>query len=225
MLRNVMSRVHGKLVATVFLLLALAGTGVASAQVPGGCSLPVSQRTGEVGCYLTATEPLSTMQPGPVYWHLYNYPDRAAAETIRGLNGTVVESFSRVWVYTIAEEGWRPSSGERVAVLGPLPMVAGKQYTARYMEAVFTPGMRAAVHRHSGSEAWYVVTGTQCLETPDGITVAHAGEGAVVPEGPPMALSSVGNETRRSVLLVLHDTSQPWMTMTHDWEPKGLCPK
>jgi hypothetical protein len=44
------------------------------------------------------------------------------------------------------------------------------------------------------------------LETPEGITVARTGEAAVVPEGPPMALSSVGQETRRSVLLVLHDT-------------------
>jgi len=63
------------------------------------------------------------------------------------------------------------------------------------------------------------------LETPAGITVAHSGEGAVVPEGPPMALSSVGTQMRRSVLLVLHDTSQPWITMDSDWKPKGLCPK
>ena len=46
-----------------------------------------------------------------------------------------------------------------------------------------------------------------------------------LPEGPPMALNSVGTETRRSVLLVLHDTSQPWITMAVDWQPKGLCPQ
>ena len=40
-----------------------------------------------------------------------------------------------------------------------------------------------------------------------------------------MALNSVGTETRRSVLLVLHDTSQPWITMAVDWQPKGLCPQ
>jgi len=43
------------------------------------------------------------------------------------------------------------------------------------MEAVFTLGMRAAIHRHSGPEAWYLLSGTQCLKTPDGITVARAG--------------------------------------------------
>jgi quercetin dioxygenase-like cupin family protein len=209
----------------VLLAMLLATAGIASAQVPGRCETPVSQRTSEVGCYLTAIEVLGSMAPGPVYWHLYTYSTRAAAEAVKGPRGTVVESFGKIWLYTIAEEGWRPPAGERVAALGPFPTVAGKQYTARYMEAAFTPGMRAAIHRHSGPEAWYLVSGTQCLETPDGYTVAHAGEGAIVPEGPPMALSSVGAETRRSVLLVLHDTSQSWITMAHDWQPKGLCPK
>jgi hypothetical protein len=91
------------------------------------------------------------------------------------------------------------------------------------LEATFSPGMKAAVHRHS---AWYLLTGAECLETPAGMTVAHAGDSAIVPEGPPMALSGVGTETRRPVLLVLHDTTQPWVTMTMpgDWQPKGLCP-
>ena len=69
------------------------------------------------------------------------------------------------------------------------------------------------------------MSGAQCLETPEGITVARTGEVAVVPEGPPMALSSVGTETRRSLLLVLHDRSQPSIAMESDWKPKGLGPK
>jgi len=213
-------------VAAMTCSVALAAVaGVASAQVPGGCNTPVSQRTSEVGCYVSATEALGTLPQGPWFWHLVVYPTRAAAQAAKGPRGTVVESFDKVWLYTIAESEWRAPSGEHVATIGPLPTIAGTQYTARYMEAVFTPGMRAAIHRHSGPEAWYLVSGVQCLETPDGITVAHTGEGAVVPEGPPMALSSVGTQTRRSVLLVLHDTSRPWIAMEGDWKPKGLCSK
>jgi quercetin dioxygenase-like cupin family protein len=216
---------RGKLVVIACSVVSLASAGTLSAQVPGGCNTPVSQRTNEIGCYVTETETLGSMPAGAAYWHVYTFPTRAAATAAKGSSGTVVESFGKVWLYTIADEGWRPSSGERVAVIGPFPVIAGKQYTARYMEAVFPPGMRTSIHRHSGPEAWYVVAGTQCLETPDGIKVVRAGEGAMVPEGPPMALSSVGSETRRSVLLVLRDASQPWITMAHDWEPKGLCPK
>jgi mannose-6-phosphate isomerase-like protein (cupin superfamily) len=84
---------------------------------------------------------------------------------------------------------------------------------------------QTSVHRHSGAEAWYVLAGAQCLETPDRIIVAKAGEGAVVPEGLPMALSGIGGDIRRSVLLVIHDSSQPWMTVTSDWAPSGRCPQ
>ncbi len=197
----------------------------AVAQSPFGCTTPASQRPSEVGCYLAASEVLGVVAHSPVFWHLYRYPTREAAEAVKGQRGTVVESFGTVWLYTIAEEGWRPPGGERVAVIGPLTITPGESYTARYMEAVFTPGIKTRIHRHSGPEAWYVLAGTQCLETPQGTTVAHAGEGAVVPQGPPMILQSVGSDTRRSVLLVLHESSQPWSTLASDWKPKGLCPQ
>jgi quercetin dioxygenase-like cupin family protein len=187
--------------------------------------MSVRERTSEVGCYLTATEALGTLGQAPLFWQLYVYPTRTAAEAARGPRGTVVESFGKIWLYTIAESGWRPSAGERVAVIGPLGIEAGKPYTARYMEAVFTAGMRTPVHRHSGPEAWYVLSGAQCLETPDETIVARAGESAVVGQGPPMRLSNVGTETRRSVLLVLHDAPRPWTTLDRSWTPRDLCPK
>jgi quercetin dioxygenase-like cupin family protein len=180
---------------------------------------------GKAGCYLVATTSVGVFPALSVYWHLYEYAGRAEAEAAAAPRSAVVESQGRMWVYTIAGKDWQPRSGKRVAVVGPLSVPAGRQYTARYMEAMFEPGMRTAVHRHSGAEAWYLLTGAQCLETPEGITVVKAGEAAVVREGPPMILSSVGNETRRSVLLVLHDSTQPWTSSATDWKPAGRCPK
>ncbi len=94
------------------------------------------------------------------------------------------------------------------------------------MEAVFPSDFRTALagHRHSGTEAWYVLTGAQCLETPSGPCIARAGETYMV-GGQPMAISGVGTETRRSVLLVLHPTGAPWVSSASDWTPKGLCPR
>ena len=54
---------------------------------------PVSQRASEVGCYLTATQVLGELPPGPLFWHLDVYPTRAAAEAAKGPRGSVVESF------------------------------------------------------------------------------------------------------------------------------------
>jgi quercetin dioxygenase-like cupin family protein len=196
-------------------------------RVPGGCEAPASRHAGEAGCWLTAVDSLGELPDGPLFWHLYTYPTVRDAESARGPRGTVVGSFGKAWLYTIAPADWRPAAGERVAVVGPLAVARGTPYTARYMEAVFPPGMPAPRlgHRHSGAEAWYVLTGAQCLETPDSLIMARAGEAAMVPQGPAMAISAVGPETRRAVLLVLHPSAAPWTSPAPDWTPKGRCPR
>ena len=103
------------------------------------------------------------------------------------------------------------------------------------VELNIAPGARSAGHRHPGPEAWYVVSGAQCLETPNGLIVASAGGGAMVPEGWPMAISSVGAETRRALVLILHRSDQPYSMAVDDhrshgaphsdWKPLGLCAK
>jgi quercetin dioxygenase-like cupin family protein len=195
----------------------------ASAQVPGRCEVAASQRTTEAGCYVSATVRLGELPAGPLFWHLYTYPNRAAAEVESGPRATVVEALGKVWLYAIAEEGWRPATGERMAVLGLPQAHPGKLYSAHYVEAIFPPGMKTAVHFHHGSEASYVVSGSECVETPDGKLVNRAGQGAVVAEHTPMQLSNPGPETRRAVALILHDQSHHWSTLMEDWTPKGLC--
>jgi ketosteroid isomerase-like protein len=92
------------------------------------------------------------------------------------------------------------------------------------MEAIFTPGMTAPAHRHSGPEAWFTLSGETCLETPDGTMVGRAGgPPVIVPGGPPMHLTATGTETRRALVLILHDSTQPPTTPAADWTPKGLC--
>ncbi|HEX9083217.1 MAG TPA: hypothetical protein VF836_00650 [Gemmatimonadaceae bacterium] len=196
-----------------------------TATVPGGCTTPAASRMSDVGCYLTAIEELGPAPNYPIYWHLHTFPNRTSAENARPVRGTIVESFGKVWLFTMAEADWRPASGDFVARVGPLPLTPGRAYTVRYHQAMFIPGMQTATHRHSGPEAWFVLAGAQCLETPDGITVVHAGESAIVPGGPAMLLSSVGTEVRRALVIIVHDSSLPATTPAHDWHAKGLCPK
>ena len=194
-----------------------------AANVPGGCSDAAEGRNDRVGCYLTATQVLGELPSERLFWHVYTFPDRRAAEAERTRRSTVVEAFGRTWLYSIEPEGWHPGNGTRMQVTGPLGARRGVHYTARYMEATFPPGLRTGAHSHSGPEAWYVLTGAQCLQTPDRTIIARAGEGALVPEGGPMVLSSIGTETRRSVLLVLHETSKPWTAPHTGWRPPGPC--
>jgi quercetin dioxygenase-like cupin family protein len=193
----------------------------------GGRCVPVAERAGrEMGCFIMVSEALGRLGQGPIFWHIDTYSSVAEAEAAKGLRGTVVQSLGKIWLFTIAEAGWRPSSGERVAQIGPLPIDSDAAYTAMYMEAVFRPGMKSTVHRHSGPEAWYTLTGETCLETPDGTMVGSAGgQYVIVPGGPPMELTAIGTEVRRAEVLILHDSSKPHSSLASDWKPKGLCQK
>ena len=186
---------------------------------------PVSERTGELGCWITANTALGQLAERRVFWHLDTYPTRVQAEAAKGPRGTVVESLGQIWLLTIDEAGWRPAGGAtRVAEIGPLPVSAQAKYSAQYMEAIFTPGMTAPAHRHAGPEAWYTLEGETCLETPDGKMVGRAGGShVIVPGGLPMHLTATGTTTRRALVLILHDSSQPATTPARDWTPKGLC--
>lgn len=183
-------------------------------------------QTGRAGARVIGTNVLTDPPRGPLYWHLDAYPARAAAETARDARGTVAESFGRVWLFTIAEAGWRPTGGERVATIGPLPLAAHGRVTASYLEAATAPGFQTDVHLHAGPEALYTLSGAVCLETPRGKLVGRAGdEPLLVAGGQPMQLTSIGTETRRSLVLILHDSSQPWKVPADGWRPKGLCPE
>jgi quercetin dioxygenase-like cupin family protein len=206
-----------------FMVASLSGP-VSAQPVAGGACKPASERTGEVGCWIIAHEPMGQLTQSKIFWHLDVYPTRGAAVSAKGPHGTVVESLGKIWLLSIEDAGWRPSGGERIAEIGPLPINAGEKYSAQYMEAIFTPGMTAPAHTHAGPEAWYTLAGETCLETPEGTQVGRAGgQFVIVPGGPPMHLTATGKEQRRALVLILHDSSKPSTTLVHDWAPKGLC--
>ncbi len=215
-----------KTIATLLLLLATAQLGAAEEQIPDVHCMPVAERAGQkLGCFVTGSAALGELPKTPLYWHLYEYPSRAAADGAKGKQGSVVESYGKVWLFSIAEASWSAKGGKAVARVGPLPLSHGGSYTATYMEATFMPGMKSHVHRHAGPEAWYVLEGEQCLETPDHKQVVRAGESGIVPQGPPMMLVGVGKGVRRALVLILHDSAQPSTIPAADWEPTGSCLK
>ena len=215
-------------VFTLFLLALscerLSAQGVA---VPGMNCKPVSQRTQEVGCWILADDPVGQLMSSSMFWHLDVYPTRAAAEADRGPRATIVESLGKVWLMTIEDEKWRPLHGSRIAEIGPLAVLAGEKYSAQYMEAIFTPGMTAPAHVHSGPEAWYTLAGETCLETSDGrVQIGRpGGPPVIVPMGLSMHLTATSAQQRRALVIILHQSSMPPTTPVHDWTPKGLCKK
>lgn len=186
---------------------------------------PVAQRTDDPGpaCF-TAKEQIGELPRGEYFWHLYTFPDRTQAEAAKGPHSTVVESLGRVWLFTIAESFWKPGSGSFTAKLGPMATEPSVSYEAVYMESIFTPGMTAPLHTHSGMEAFYTLTGDTCLETSQGVLNGRGpGNIVLVDGGLPMLLMATGKEKRRGVVLILHDSTKPPTMLNPDWKPKGLC--
>jgi len=185
--------------------------------------VPVAERAGaKLGCWVTGSQVLGELPNTPLYWHLYEYPSRAAAQSARGQQGSVVESYGKVWLFNIADEKWAATGGKKVARVGPLPIAHGGSFTATYMEATFVPGMSSHVHRHAGPEAWYVLSGAQCLKTPSGTRSARAGATMSVTPNLPMELSVSGAEVARSLTLVIHDSTQNFGTAS-TWKPTDVC--
>lgn len=196
----------------------------AQAQHGFGICVPRTHETSGVGCFIVTEDAPRSFGATPVFWHVTRLQSRASSDSVRESDGTVLTAFGRTWLMTLGDSAWLPRAGDHLAAIGPLPIQAGTQYKALYMEASMRPGMKSAIHRHSGPEAWYTFAGQTCLETPDGTQVGRAGgPPVIVPGGPPMELTATGTRIRRSIVLILHDAAQPPTAMVTTWKPRHLC--
>jgi quercetin dioxygenase-like cupin family protein len=197
----------------------------AHAQAPSRPCSAASATLPSPACLLAKVE-VGSLSTSPVYWHLSVYPSAAEAQAASTPQGVAVEEFGKHWVFTIAEEKWRPRSGQIIAVIGPLPINPSASLSAEYLRSIFDPGNTAPVHIHSGPEAFFALSGDTCLETPDGVQRSKGpGNTLVVQGGLPMLLMATGTEVRKGFALILHDSTMPPTTLVDDWRPKGLCLK
>jgi quercetin dioxygenase-like cupin family protein len=191
---------------------------VACAPVPAGTKRP------EFGCFLVASSKGLQFSQPTVYWHLRAFSNRAAAEAAKSPSGLVVEEEGKVWLSEFGPKEFVPRGGEPVAVVGPLELLPAKTYDADIAYAVLRPGDHSRVHTHPGPEAWYVIAGEQCLETQEGTIKASVGQTMFVKHSIPMELNITGTEVRRSLTLVIHDSTKGWGANS-DWKPTGACGK
>ena len=218
----------------VVLVLLLTGThGELQAQAPGttghehltevACvDVPPGEKRPEFGCFNIGSAKELQFRQSDVYWHLYTFGSRKAAEAARSATGIVVEEDGRVWLSEFGAHDTAPRGGEAVAVVGPLQLPVAKSYSAVLSYAVMRPGDSSRVHTHPGPEGWYVLAGEQCLETPAGASRAGAGQTMTAPPNVPMELNVTGTALRRAFALVIHDSTQ-MRGVPSDWKPSGKC--
>jgi len=218
----------------VVLVLSLTGTGNVRAATPSttphehltevACvDVPQGERRPQFGCFNVGTVKALVFGQSAVYWHLYTFGSRAAADAARSATGIVAEEDGRVWLSEFGvEHDAVPRGAEAVAVIGPLQLPAAKSYSAVLSYAVMRPGDSSRVHTHPGPEGWYVIAGEQCLETPTGANRAGTGQTMTAPPNVPMELNVTGTTLRRAFALVIHDSTHE-RGAPSDWKPLGKC--
>ena len=184
--------------------------------------VPSSEKRPDFGCFNVASEEGLRFPKRQVYWHIRTFANRAAADAAKSTTGIVVEEDGRVWLSEFGSRDLIVKGGQAVATVGPLQLPPAKSFSAVLSYAVMRPGDRSRVHTHPGPEGWYMIVGEQCLETPSGANRAKTGGTMTVPPNIPMQLNITGTEVRKSLVLVIHDSSQPRGTPSQ-WTPPGAC--
>jgi len=127
----------------------------------------------------------------------------------------------QAWLFSFGPES-QARAGRLVGRVGPLPLASAGPFQTQLWYVVMPAGTSTGSHLHPGPEAWYVLEGEQCLDTPNGPIRAPEGRGAVVAEKVPMRLFNPGSGTRRALFIVIHDPSVAEASMS-DWTPSGAC--
>jgi hypothetical protein len=178
-------------------------------------------RPSGVECAILVRKRLETLPRGPLVWRLETFSSLDVARRAQSSTSVVVQAASNVWLMTLGRKSGRTPGAKLVAEVGPLPMPTLGPLELLVGEAVGFNGITRA-HVHPGPEAWYLVSGAQCVETPAGVTMLSAKHSMYEPTGTPMRLTYIGPDRRDALFIVVHDPSVPWTAMSA-WHPKDLC--
>jgi mannose-6-phosphate isomerase-like protein (cupin superfamily) len=164
-----------------------------------------------------ALKQFTNLPKGILFLRLENFSTTKAAQQAATSASAVVDWAGKVWLITLGTKGKRSQGATFVAEIGPVPAVPpAASYVLDVNEADFGPDVKAAVaravHTHPGPEIFYLLTGEQCLETPNGTTRARAGDGMVAPANTPMQLNIMGSSKRDAFFIIVHDSTKPRVT-------------
>jgi hypothetical protein len=186
-----------RVVAALATLVVLVGSP-ASAQQPLRIT-PLAERV------------VTALPAGTLYWRIENFPTAADARASAGPWSLVAESAGKVWSFTLGESGGATPGGTNVAEVGPIDRVAATRYLLRINEASGPPGSMTPIHRHPGSEAFFVLAGQESIRHPHGVLrvdagTTEAGHGA----DSPMQVSSSGAVDLLALVMFVVDADKPF---------------
>ena len=195
--------------ASALMLVSVLTANTAAAQPMSTCVENSPERRGQIGCSIIESKVLPNGLKEPLFWHIDRFESSERARTAVGPTSIAFQAAGTSWLMTIESQTSDHHGGQHVAQVGPLPLPRAPKLSMNVISSAFAPGMYSAVHHHSGVEAFYVLEGEQCAETPTQGSMLRKGDTLAIPTGVPMRLVVTGSTLRRQLAVIVHDAAQP----------------
>ncbi|HEY7236299.1 MAG TPA: cupin domain-containing protein [Gemmatimonadaceae bacterium] len=189
------------------------------------CVADSPERRGGIGCSLVETKLLPAGLAQDLFWHIDRFTSASAAQAAVGATSVAFAADGAWWLMTLESRADVHHGGTHVAAVRLLPLPPADRYAMLVISAYIPAGLTSRVHVHSGVEAFYVVDGEQCLETPTRTYPMTKGETAIVAAGDTMRLVATGPGPRRSFAVVVYDASKPPTTRPDNPPALLTCPR
>jgi len=171
-----------------------------------------------------AQKKVKQLPSGPLYWRVETFPTLADAQAAVGPDGwnpasvqyeittsLIAEVSGKVFVFTLGAKGASTPGGTKVAEIGPVPAITASEYLLRVNHGTGPQGAETPVHRHPGSEAFYVVAGRLGQRTPHGVSYVEAGGTMNGHEANmPMQVFNGGTTDLSALIMFVVDAAKPF---------------
>jgi quercetin dioxygenase-like cupin family protein len=212
-----LSCLNGAILVTILM------SKTALGQLEPSCVANSPERRGDIGCSLVENKPLPTTLKDPLFWHIDRFESGESARRAVGPASVAFEAHGTWWLMTIESGVGDHHGGQHVTQVALPALSLAPKYSMLVMSAYIPPGLTSRVHHHSGVEAFFVVDGEQCLETPDRAYKMQKGGMLVLPAGVTMQLVATGSKPRRALAVVVYDAAQPPTTRMENVPPLVSC--
>jgi quercetin dioxygenase-like cupin family protein len=209
------------LIGAIVLPMLMAKT--ASTQLEPACIANSPERRGDIGCSLVENKPLSAGLKEPLFWHIDRFDSGESARGAVGPASVAFEGHGTWWLIAIESRTDDHHGGQHVTEVALPALPPAPKYSMLVMSAYIPAGLTSRVHNHSGVEAFYVVEGEQCLETPERAYRMRRGGTLVIPAGVTMQLVATGSKPRRALAVIVYDAAKPPTTRMENGPPLVPC--
>jgi quercetin dioxygenase-like cupin family protein len=153
-------------------------------------------------------------------WHIDRFDSGEDAQAAVGPESVAFQAHGTWWLFTLEPTANDHHGGQHVTQVQLPRLPPAQKYAMLAMSAYIPSGLTSHVHSHSGVEAFYVVDGEQCLETPTRAYRMPKGGSLAVPTGITIRLVATGPTPRRALALIVYDAAQPPPTRMDTSAPK-----